>query len=56
MVSMKKPRMGKYSSSIGVREEKVTQKGAEPRKEIRTTSARRPRKNLKDPYFHPVAE
>jgi hypothetical protein len=41
---------------MGAREEKVTQKGADPRKETRITKPRRPMKNFVERCFQPVTE
>lgn len=41
---------------MGAREEKVTQKGADPRKETRVTKPRSPMKNLVERCFQPVME
>ena len=41
---------------MGEREEKVTQKGADPRKETRITNPRSPVKNLMERCFQPVME
>ena len=41
---------------MGDKEEKVTQKGADPKKETRTTKPSNPRKNLVERFFQPVME
>ena len=41
---------------MGVRDEKVTQNGADPRKETRITRLSTNRKNLMEQFFQPVTE
>jgi hypothetical protein len=41
---------------IGLKEEKVTQNGADPSREMRITRLNRNRKNLMEQFFHPVTE
>jgi hypothetical protein len=41
---------------MGVREENVTQKGADPRNETRIIRLSKNRKNLIEECFHPVTE
>ena len=41
---------------MGVSEEKVIQKGADPRKETRITKPRNPMKNFVERFFQPVME
>jgi hypothetical protein len=41
---------------MGIREENVTQKDAEPRKETKIIRPSKNRKNLMEQFFHPVTE